>query len=426
MRRGRRLALAAAALLACGAAGAAEGAGFTWSGEARAHADLRSANAAGVLARADAVSPGLVAAPRDAFVLDAGLRGQGHGLSADLLLRSGRPEGGPTSSSATLNELYGSAAVPGTADAWHVSLGKKVVGWDVGYGWRPSDVVQQEPRRQLLATTPEGRPLAALEYFGAETAWTLVWVNPHHLHAGFERSTGSEESALALRAYHRAGTLDLHGFARWGEHTHGSLGAALAWVASESTELHASWRFASRRDGWHGSAPADATPLRANPWQVATLGSAAQWLLGGTWTNEAQLSVLAEAWHDGSAPSDAEWDAWQRRTDALARAGAAGPASLRTAFAANLAWQATPWQAQNLRRDNLFLRVTWQHEAWQPALDLLYTPADAGRSVTASLGWQGDRLHLEAGLRQSGGPATALFAQLPQRRSGYLLASYAF
>jgi hypothetical protein len=99
---------------------------------------------------------------------------------------------------------------------------------------------------------------------------------------------------------------------------------------------------------------------------------------------------------------------------------------MRTLYAANLAWSATPWQAPQLRRDNLLLRLSLTHEAWQPALDLLYTPADRGRSLTATLAWQGDRLKLEAGWRTYGGPSGALLARLPLRRSGYLLASHAF
>ena len=34
--------------------------------------------------------------------------------------------------------------------AWAFSAGKKVLGWDVGFGFRPNDVVQQEARRSLL------------------------------------------------------------------------------------------------------------------------------------------------------------------------------------------------------------------------------------------------------------------------------------
>lgn len=398
-----------------------------WSGEVRAHADARSANDDnGPLAEADRLSPGLVPPQRGGATLEAGLRGHGHGVAADVLLRVEHADGGGEDRTARFNELYASGALPpALGEGWQFSAGKKVVGWDVGYGWRPNDVVEQEERRQLLApVTPEGRPLLQLEHFSAETAWTLVWVNPTHLNT---RRSGADESALALRYYRRVGAADWHGFARLGEHTRGSLGAAVAWVATDALELHGSWRFAQAHDGWQLSAAA-AGAQPANPWQLATLGAAPQWLVGGTWTNADQLSLLAEWWHDGSALSNAGWDAWAARNQALAHGGAAStlPAALRTAFAANLAWQSTPWSSANLRRDNLFLRLSWQHEAWQPALDLLYMPADAGRTLTASLAWQGDRLRIEGGWRRYGGPSTALLAQLPLRSTGYLAATWAF
>ncbi|MEW6707103.1 MAG: hypothetical protein AB1430_19825 [Pseudomonadota bacterium] len=416
----------AAATAALGLPALAQEVNGHWRGELRAHLDPRSANERGLLARADALSPGLAPPARSGATIDLGLRGQARSLAVDVLLRHERREGGDTDTTARFNELYASGPVPGVGDAWQFSAGKKIVSWDVGYGWRPNDVVQQEERRQLLSATAEGRPLLQLEHFGAESAWALVWVNPHHLHAPFSRTGGGEESALALRYYLRHGAADWHGFARWGEHTSGSVGAAFAWVASESLELHASWRFTQRHDGWRYGGPPGAAPSAANPWALATQGAATQWLLGFSWTNEQQLSLLGEAWHDGTALSDDHWSHWLQRCQGLLAAGRLAPAPLRTLHAANAAWQATPWRSPNLRRDNLFLRLAWQHEAWQPALDMLFTPRDAGRTWTASLAWQGDRLKLEAGLRHHGGPATALLAQLPLDRSGYLLASLAF
>jgi hypothetical protein len=420
------LAAAAAASLALPAAAHAQSSGPQWSGEVRAHADPRWSNDAGPLAEADALAPGLAPAQAGSGIAEVELRGHGHGLSADALLHHERFAGGHTETQARFNELYASGSLPG--DAWQFSAGKKIVSWDVGYGWRPNDVVQQEVRRQLVTVTPEGRPLLEFEHFSAETAWTVVWANPQHLNTAFDRRTGAEESALAMRVYTRQGAADWHGFARWGEHTHGSVGAALAWVANESWELHGSWRFSQKHDGWqYGGPVAPSSPATSDPWQTATLGAASQWLAGFTWTNAEQISVLGELWHDGAALADSAWDSWQHRVGSLAAAGGAAPLPLKRLYAANIAWQATPWtNSPNLRRDNAFLRLSWVHEAWTPALDLLYTPKDGGRTVTASLAWQGDRVHLEGGLRVYGGPAGALLAQTPLRRAGYLLASYAF
>ena len=387
-----------------------------FSGQVRPQWIDQQPNDAGPLAQAVAVQPGIAALPASGATLETELRASGHGLSFVGTLQQQRLEGDRLRSHAWVNELFGSA----DAGGWQFSAGKKIIGWDVGYGFRPNDVVEQETRRTLLSVTAEGRPLLMAEHFDASTAWSFVLVNP-----GKPRDQrGAEEPALAARVYQRDGAVDWHGFVRYGAHTGASVGAAAAWVASESVELHASLRMLARADTLASDAPAAAL-LRANPWQSASVSRPVQALVGGTWTNDAQVSLLAEAWWDGSALSDAQWDDWAARNRALASLlGTPAPSS---AIAGNLAWQASAFGAStNLRRTNLFARLSWQHDKWQPALDVLYTPADRGRVVTGAIGWQGDRVRVDAGLRIYGGPSDALLAQLPARRIGFVAATWSF
>ena len=376
-----------------------------YSGQVRAQWSDSPANSAGPLGQATTGA-----------TLETELRASGHGLSFVGTEQQQRLQGDRLRSHGWVNELYGSAEGAG----WQFSAGKKIVGWDVGYGFRPNDVVEQETRRTLLTVTPEGRPLLMAEHFDASTAWSFVLVNPTKPRS----QRGADEPALAARFYRRDGAVDWHGFARYGGHTGASLGGAVAWVASDSVELHASARWLTRADTLASDAPAAAL-LSANPWQNASTGHALQALVGGTWTNEAQLSLLVEAWWDGTALSDARWDDWNARNRGLyGLVGGPAPAS---AVAGNLAWQATAFNAStSLRRANLFARLSWQYDKWQPAIDMLYTPADRGRVVTAALGWQGDRVRIDAGLRVYGGPSDSLLAQLPTRRIGFVAGTWSF
>lgn len=387
--------------------------------------DTRRANAAGPLGDAGRLQPGLAAPVRDGLVVQAELRDTWHArpfgvpssIAANLLLASERLDGARWRDGSRVNELHTSLDL----GAWQASLGKKVVGWDVGYAFRPNDVVQQEERRTLFGQTPEGRPLMQVEHFGAESALSLVWVNPQRWHEPPPHPRGARESAFAARGYHRAGSADWHFFARHGRHTGGSGGAAVSWVASDELELHLSARAFRRHDRWHDGGVAAAALLPANPWALAAGGGGLSWLAGGQWTGESRLSLLAEAWHDATAPSDDDWSRWRERSRAL-RALAGVPVA---AVAGNLAWQATPLAAA-LRRDNLFLRLSWSEAPWQLSFDTLWHPADRGRSVTAALQWQGDRLRIDAAWRRFGGPAEALLAQLPLRDTLLLAASVVF
>jgi hypothetical protein len=337
-------------------------------------------------------------------------------LHAVATAQARSPQGGTTASDGWINEAYAS----GQALGWQWSAGKKVVSWDVGYGFRPNDMVQQEVRRTLASEALSGKPLLMAEHFDAETAWSLVWVNPLE-----ERSnTGTKEAALAARVYRRAGAVDWHGFARHGEHTGASLGAAASWVATDALELHASVRAYDHANSLTSSNTGAALSA-ATPWQAVRTGAGQQWLVGGTWTHESQIGLMVEAWHDETALSDAQWSYWTARNQALPQwLNRRVPAS---AVAGNLAWQGNAFGASsNLRQDNVFVRLSWQHERWQPMLDVLYTPADQGFVSTASLLWSGDHIKLEGGLRTHGGPQSAIVRQLPVQRQGYVIATWAY
>jgi len=393
------------------------------SGQVRARWDDRQSATQGPLATGARLAPELIAPPASSGAIESELRGRWQMLSAAVALRNERAEGAAWRTDGAVNELYAS----GDAAGWQFSAGRKIVAWDVGYGFRPNDIVQQETRRTLLTSTPQGRAVLQAEHFNASTAWSLVWVNPQRAGDSEAASAfGGDEQALAARVYRHIGEADWHGFARYGQHTRASLGAAVSWVASESLEVHASGRAAERADVL-AIDPSAQGLVSGSPYRTLTQGKTAQALLGATWTAENKLSLMAEWWYDSTAPSNAQWDAWNARNRQLAQTWfAGGPEVLRRAVAGNLGWQAQAFGGSSLRRNNVFARVAWDHEGWQPSLDLLCMPADRGRVLTAALGWQGNRVRLDAGLRVNGGPTESVVAQLPLKRTAYLAGTWAF
>lgn len=246
-------------------------------------------------------------------------RGKALALHADAVLAVERGDGDTNpSSSARLNALYASTS----SDDWQLSAGRRIIGWDVGQGFRPNDVVQREERRPLLAATPQGRSVVQLEHFGTDDATSLVWVDP-------QRSLS--EAALALRHYRHLGALDVHAHGHWSLAAGGNIGAALAWVASDAVELHASTRW---------------LPARHQH----------QTLLGATWTGSTTLTALGEIWHDGLASTSAarcnvytrlawQQEAWQLSADVLWQ-----PADGGRVFGAGLRWQGDQWRAEAVWR----------------------------------------------------------------------------
>lgn len=399
-------------------------AALTLDHEARGLRQWRQAAGQGPLAAAQALLPGIAPPPTGSRGIEWNSRLHWGALTARGWLAHTRHDDGRRDSVARLDEL----ALSGEQGHWAWSAGRQVVGWDVGQGFRPNDLVQQEPRRRLLPAPVEGRWLLQAEHFGADDALSLVWVNPQRLNADLARQRLGDESALALRAWRRHGALDLYGFARLGRRTGASLGASFAWVAGDEVEVHGSLRGLQRHDGWTftaDTAAASAALLGAAPWQQTLRGRAAQALIGGSWTGEHRVGLLLEAWHDGTAPSRRQWRAWSQRNAALEQRARLDPA-LAAAVTGNLAWQARPLEGASLQRDQLFARLSWLPTPWQTSLDLLWQPADGGRIVTLGLQWQGDHWRLEAAWRRHGGAADSVIAQLPTRQQAMLAATRAF
>ncbi len=383
----------------------------------RSQVQASQRNAEGPLAQAEALQPGINGAARQSLLLEAEWKARSGPVSATLYAQHLQRDRAAASSHAAVHELYASGDWGGAA-GWQYSVGRKVVSWDVGYAFRPNDMVAQEERRTLVGNYNRGRPLLQLEHFSAETAWSLVWVNP--LQPGGQ--VGDEE-ALALRVYQRIGSWDWHGFARYGHAQHASVGAAFSVVASDALELHASLRINERGSVWR-AVPQAPVPSPALPWQRERQAGGSQLLAGGTWTNEEQLSLLLEYWWDSQALSSAQWAAWRERGAQLQQLAATAPANLRPALAGNLAWQAQGFANSSLRQHNTFARLSWTRGAWTWAGDLLWTPQDGGRILTASMAWQGDRWSLQAGLRQWAGPSDSVIGQLPGRRLAYAAAAW--
>lgn len=390
---------------------------FDFNGQVRGLLSNYSSNSTSPMAYANQLTPGLSNSNSRLAVAETELRASFKSISAVATLQAQANDASHTQATAWLNELYGSFG----DGAWQLSAGKKTIAWDVGYGFRPNDVVAQEKRRSLISNTVIGKPLASLDYFTAKSSLSLVWVNPVHA----ATNNVADEQALAARLYQHINGVDLHGFARYGQRASASLGAALSWVATDEMEVHASVRYQKHTPGLRMKDDANLLQ-RSSPWQDSTQDNAVQLMLGANYTTESQHSFFLEAWWDGTALSGKDWQNWNKRNQDLRNSLNYLPQFQRE-IGYNLAWQNQALSASgNIRRKNVFARWSWQENGWQPSLDVLWTPEDNGRIITAALGWQGDRISINGGLRLYGGPNKAILAQLPDSRMAYVSATWAF
>jgi hypothetical protein len=337
---------------------------------------------------------------------EADLRLRWYGLGAELSTRSIARKGEALSTSALANELYYETSLRRA----HLTLGKKVASWDVGYGFRPLDVVQQEDRRALHPFALEGVPLVALELFGERWAYTMVYANPLRGRAPAQR----DDESVAVRSYARLGSVDLHLVGRYCERTRVQVGAAVAVVLGDALELHASSRYQRRSERLTVPSLQDSAPPLAasDPVGVAVSRDVLAALVGATWNPGLSLSVLAEGWLDPAGGTADEWSGLGALGERQ-RALLGNPAVPSASVLANLAWGLRAFDRPNLLRENLYLRVSWKKERFEPAVDVLCTPADRGWVATATGSYVGERAAIEAGLRWFGGPRRSAYGLFP-------------
>ncbi|HSN91468.1 MAG TPA: hypothetical protein VLS93_09585, partial [Anaeromyxobacteraceae bacterium] len=290
---------------------------------------------------------------------EAELRVRGRSLTADLSARTTSLAGSRPASDGVVNELFAEAELAGQ----HFTLGKKVLPWDVGFGFRPLDVIQQEARRAFLPFALEGVPLVAWERFGERGATAVVWANPLRGRAPRAR----EDESWALRHYQRLGGLDLHAVGRWSRRTLGEAGAAAAVVLGDAVELHGSALYQRRleRPGDARLDPGAAPIAAADPARVRVSQDAVAALVGLTLTPGRDLSFVAEGWIDPAAPTASEWKAMA----ALARSQRAllsGDTVPRPLVLANLAWGTRAFGGRSLVRENVYLRATQRWDRLEP------------------------------------------------------------
>ncbi len=330
-----------------------------------------------------------------------------HGLNSTFTLRNRAAKGLQPQQDAFFNELYFDTS----AGKLDLSIGRKITSWGVGFGFRPLDVIQQEDRRALYTNTLRGVDQAAMEWFGASAAVSMVWSNPGR---GTE-NTPKRDQSIALKFYHSGESGDLHALARYSDRTETQLGVGVSQVSGDALEWHASalWQQTASKPINRLTLP-DSTSLlgAANPFFDQATHGAIKALAGASWTHSSGWGVLGEIWYDETAYSDAQWQALNLLTaqqrDLLAHGRA--PAS---AVLGNIAYNRQAFLADNLRQWNALIRVSRQNGSFEPALELLYTPEDQGWVATASGVYKLNRQQLEIGLRHFGGDSDSSWSLLP-------------
>ncbi len=269
-------------------------------------------------------------------------------------------------------------------DDWEISLGKKRLGWGVGYGFRPLDLLQREPRRMVQPPLLDGIPSIILEKFSDTGSTSLIYTNDIQWQGTAITDT---RSAGTLRWYQSLGEWDLLAITSWGEGGELAGGGGFSRVLGEAWKIYTEWLYQqSHRDTW-------------------------QSVVGLYWTGASGLNGLVEYGYDGTAYRTQDWQALFDLTQP--QRNQLNP--LPAAATANLNASRYAYTAPNLLRDNLLLRLAYDGTRHDPAIEWLLTPADGGSVLTLLLESEiGNRQLLRLGVRNYLGPSDSAYGNLTE------------
>jgi len=317
--------------------------------------------------------------------------------------------GGYSNEKGIINELYADFSI---ADI-EASIGKKVVSWGVGYGYRPLDVIQRETRQALRTFELEGVPMLELEYFTATSAITAIVSNRLRFD-GTSPQTGNYEGALKYSTL--LGNSDVH-FLLYQKQGDGiSAAAGASTTSGDHLEWHGSLRYLSSyttlQHKLSGQAPALLRAADTFTAQKHHHGLLA--LLGASWTWESGYSLMLEAWHDDTAWSRGQWQELLR-INAMQRQQLSIGAPEQAVYG-NINANNRVYSQQNLLKDTLFMRLSYDGDQFDPNLSMLYTPADGGMVFTASADYDwSDHILLFASVRVMGGIGSSAYSNAADR-----------
>ncbi len=340
------------------------------------------------------------------------LRHARRGAVMEWALLHRHPEGRTAETQGRLNELY----LDFDARDLDFTLGKKVMSFGVGYGFRPLDVIQREERRRLYRPRLEGVPVAVVERMDANSAVSAIYVNRAQMDEDGVRS-GTHEAVL--RHYRFRDGLETHALLHWHEFLGASPGAGFTWVHGDGVGVHGSLLYRPRLPvPAHTLLNGDGVLALADPWVDEERRDVVKAVLGATWTGAAGYSLLLEAWHDGEAASTTQWQELLRLAAAQRQLLGHVPDA---AVYGNLAWNQSAYRHGTAVQNNLLLRLAWAGDSTEPYLEFLLTPEDRGHIATLGLdhrwrrGWR-----ISAGARAFGGPDGSAYGQFPQRHVAFV------
>jgi len=320
-----------------------------------------------------------------------------------------------TEDDGVLNEAY----YDFSASSLDFTIGKKVLSWGVGYGFRPLDLIQQENRRVLISQNLEGVLLTSAEYYTGNSAISFLITNRELIS---DRQSRSKDHEAAVKLYSLYNDWDLHGVGHYSEVFGASFGLGFSTIVGDELEVHASSTYRSR---YHKLinvlTESNETFALTDPVYEKHYNDCINAVLGFSWTFQSGITVIGEAWHDCTAYTYSEWAAMRDLTKQQQLLLSSLPQAAQDATETQIQGNQRYFNQANILQNNLFTRLSYDGEKTDPYLDVLLTPDDGGVVLSTSIEHEiKQNILLYANARYFTGRSSSAYKQLGNRALIYL------
>jgi len=292
----------------------------------------------------------------------------------------------------------------GSTEHFDYTIGKKVLGWGVGFAHQPLNVLTPVNNLATGIVIEEGALILSVEKYTDSGSISFLVSNTKTQQDSFTK----EATGGGFRYYTLKNDWDLQGIIYHDDIYATMLGASAVNALGSSLTIHTSALWMENYDRLINRVSPE-TPFPAgNPIETLQASGAVQALVGLTYSFNSNISLIAEYWYDERSPTI---DEWEKLIETSYIQAETNPGSVY------LSAERQFFTSTNLMRKNIMLYLSYEKSSKNVSLDYQFSPEDKGRIGTFRFNhsW-GNGYQWQIGYRTYQGPDSAVYNQLPNSR----------
>lgn len=298
---------------------------------------------------------------------------------------------------------------------WQISIGKKKIDWDVGYGFRPLDMFSPAGTLSLYTAVAPGSWLISGDLYTENGTITLI-CNQSQPNFSINAEKVKPGWGCGIRNYQYLDNWEVQALIHYDSKLDYRVGASALSVVNDNLEFHTSllWQQSYQVSEFHPKFISQSE--FKNPITIEKKHRVYQWMTGINYSTDNGINFILEYWFDGRSPKNTEWELF------IASLPSQAKLSQHSSIVQHqLTAEKQMFSSHNLFQHNLMLNVRTKIENWQPELTILLNPVDKSLLFNPRICYDLDAGHqIKLGTRHYLGSSKSIYRQLDFDNTYYL------